>query len=129
MLSKKVVQKALKKTWESDYNRRTPPAESDPFQSSITSQLIYDVFGGEILKTRKKKEWHFYNRINGERVDFTSVLIHKLSRNYKFEDIPSTPDETFNYFDKVDYSSLFLKFIITFEEIVGLDKRQYRVSV
>jgi len=129
MLIKKVVQKALKETWESDYNPGSPPDESAPCHSSVTSQMIYDIYGGEILKTHKNKGWHFYNRINGERIDFTSILMDKLTRNYQFEDIPSTPDETYNYFDKADYSNLFLRFIRTFEEIIGLDKRQYRVSV
>ena len=60
MLNKNVIYEALKRSL-------TP----DPGQDSVISLLIHDVFGGEILKTHAKKKWHFYNRIDGERVDFT----------------------------------------------------------
>jgi hypothetical protein len=93
---------------------------SDPGQDSIISLLIHDVFGGEILKTHKKKNWHFYNRIDGERVDFTSKK--KSAGINVFEDIPATPDETYAYVDQVDYSTFFMRFVRAFEETVGLEK-------
>ena len=67
-------------------------------QSSIISRMMYDIFGGEILKTHKKKVWHFYNRIDGKRVDFTVLKKVKSSKISHFEDFLSTPDETYNYF-------------------------------
>jgi hypothetical protein len=106
MLNKNVIYEALKRS-----------LNSDPEQDSIISLLIHDVFGGEILKTHKQKKWHFYNRIDGERVDFT--LKKKSTGKSVFEDIPSTPDET--YIDQVDYSTFFTRFIRAFEETVGLE--------
>jgi hypothetical protein len=97
-------------------------------QDSLISLLIHDIFGGEILKTHKRKNWHFYNRIEGERVDFTGSEV-KFDRDAIFEDIPSTPDETYDYIDQTDYTTFFTKFVRTFEEKVGLDKYQTRVSV
>jgi len=65
--------------------------------------LIHNIFGGESLKTHKKKGWHFYNRIEGERIDFAGSEESKSSVVNRFEDIPSDPDETHNYFEKDDY--------------------------
>ena len=114
MLNKNVIYEAL-----------TRSLNSYPEQDSIISLLIHDVFGGEILKTHKSKNWHFYNRIDGERIDFT---LNKKSTGIKaFEDIPSTPDETYDYIDQVDYSTFFTRFIRAFEETVGLEK--YRSGV
>jgi hypothetical protein len=107
MLNKNVIYEALKSSL-------TPYREQD----SIISLLIHDVFGGEILKTHKRKKWHFYNRIDGERVDFT--LKRKSAGIDIFEDIPSTPEET--YVDQVDYSTFLTRFVRAFEETVGLEK-------
>lgn len=124
MFDRKVVQKALKSTWTLDNNpgRKSDNCAND--QDSVISTMIHDIFGGEILKTHKKKGWHFYNRINGERVDFTVSEMDKSSRDNRFEDIPSTPDETYNYFQQEDYSTYFMRFVRAFEEAVGLEKHQ-----
>ena len=115
MLNKNVIYDALKSSL-------TP----DPGQDSIISLLIHDVFGGEILKTHKKKKWYFYNRIDGERIDFT---LKKKSPSIKvFEDIPTSPDETYDYIDQVDYSTFFTRFVRAFEETVGLEKYRSGLS-
>lgn len=109
-----VVHEALKKS-------RTPEVRADD-QDSLISLLIHDIFGGEILKTHKKRGWHFYNRINGERIDFTSPELGKSSDHNRFEDLPSTPDETYNYIEQEEYAIFFMRFIWAFEEAVGLEK-------
>ncbi len=40
-------------------------------QCGVTALIAQDVLGGEILKTRYGEIWHFYNRIDGDVVDFT----------------------------------------------------------
>jgi hypothetical protein len=90
--------------------------------------LIHDIFGGEILKTHKKKGWHFYNRINGERIDFTRSKKRKSLSDKSFEDIPSNPDETNKYLSQEDYSNFFMRFVRTFEEAVGLDRSKPEVQ-
>jgi hypothetical protein len=123
-----VVQKALEKTGELDKNQGfTTDAPADN-HSSVISLLIYDIFGGEILKTHKKRGWHFYNRINGKVIDFTRAEKGKTSGTAHLEDIPSTPDEIHNYFDKEDYSTFFMRFIRAFEETVGLRKYQPNIT-
>ena len=91
-------------------------------QTSLISLLIRSIFGGEILKTHKNKGWHFYNRVEGKRIDFTSLDINTSSDDIKFEDIPSSPDETYCYFEDEEYSNFLMRFIWAFEEAVGLDK-------
>jgi hypothetical protein len=125
MLNKTVVLEALKHAWESE-NYQVYPAgiqkNQMESQDSSTSLLIHDVFGGEIRKTHKKNGWHFYNRINGERIDFTRSETSKTSGIVLFEDIPSTPDETQKYFAQEDYSTSLMKFVGAFEEAIGLEK-------
>ena len=127
MFNKKVVYEALKGSLELESDRKLTPDNRPIGQDSLISLLIHDIFGGEILKTHKRKNWHFYNRIEGERVDFTGSEV-KFDRDAIFEDIPSTPDETYDYVDQTDYTTFFTKFVRTFEEKVGLDKYQTSVS-
>jgi hypothetical protein len=126
MFNKKVVQKALKRTWESDdYSGYSANKPADD-QSSMTSRLIYDVFGGKILKISKKKSWHFYNRIDGEPVDFTISNMDNYFPDYNLEGQPATPEETRSYFAQEDYLTFYTRFISAFEEIIGLKKYRRR---
>ena len=124
MFNKIIVFKALKRCLTTDPRRRLISGNQTDGQDRLISLMIHDVFGGEILKTRKNKNWHFYNRIDGERVDFTRSKMGKSIKASRFEDIPSTPNETYDYFDQVDYATFFTKFVNAFEEAVGLDKFQ-----
>lgn len=124
MFNRMVVHRALKSSWALDTNPCWTSENPPDRQGSVTSLLIYDIFGGEILKTHKKKGWHFYNRIDGERMDFTISEMNKSSEEYCFEDVPSNPDETYKYFEQEEYSTLFMRFIRAYEETVGQEKYQ-----
>jgi hypothetical protein len=118
MVNKVVVYEALKRSEITDTDSRSYPSLKTGGQDRLVSLMIHDVFGGEILKTHKNKSWHFYNRIDGERVDFTKTG-EPVKKNV-FEDIPSNPDEIF--FDQDDYSISFMRFVRAFEETLGLEK-------
>lgn len=122
MFNRLVVHEALKRSRASDNNPVLVRKNHENGQDSETSLLIHDIFGGEILKTHNKKGWHFYNRIDGERIDFTKSEIDNSSMDNQFEDIPATPDETSNYFEQEEYANFFMRFIWAFEEAVGLEK-------
>jgi len=122
MFDRKVVQEALRSSWSLNNDRGGIPDNPAESQDSVISLLIHDIFGGEILKTHMKKGWHFYNRINGERIDFTRSEKSKSTEDNRFEDIPSTPDETYNYFEQEEYSTFFVRFVRAFEEAIGLEK-------
>jgi len=129
MFNKMIVYKALKKSLSSDSDPRVRTVSSASGQDGLISLLIHDVFGGEILKTHAKKYWHFYNRIEGERVDFTGTKANKIDELSKFEDIPSTPDETYSFIDQADYTTFFTKFVMAFEDAIGLEKYQSGYSI
>jgi len=122
MVNKKIVFEALERSQEFEFMK---PAAKAKNQDTLISLLIHDIFGGEILKTHTRKNWHFYNRIDGERIDFTKT---GKSTGTNFEDIPATTDETFNYVDQADYSSFFMRFIRAFEETVGLERYKAEFS-
>ena len=98
-------------------------------KDGLISLLIHDIFGGEILKTRIKNGWHFYNRINGKRIDFTSKDMVKSSDDYSLEDIPSSPEETSGYVEKEEYTTFLMRFINLFEETYGLEKHKHILTV
>ena len=66
------VQRALRKSWSlvtaSQWTEDNPAAG----QCNVTSLLIHDLFGGDLLKTPLPAGDHFYNRIGGKRYDFTA---------------------------------------------------------
>jgi len=124
MFNKMVVYEALKRSDVTDLNRRDIKNLHTGGQDSLISLLIHDIFGGEILKTHSKRKWHFYNRIEGERVDFTGSDALMTGDDLSFEDIPSSPDETSNYIDQTDYTNFLMRFVRVFEETIGLDKYQ-----
>ncbi len=98
-------------------------------QSSVTALLIHDVFGGEILKTHRRKTWHFYNRINGLRIDFSKHELGKSGSKIRPDDLPSSRDEASNYIESADYMTFYMRFIRVFEETIGLRKRRSESKV
>jgi len=118
-----VVQEALKSSLSQDNAPGTKIIKPATSQDRFISLLIHDIFGGEILKTQIRRRWHFYNRIDGERIDFTRSNRSNYAVDQSFEDIPSTPAETCNIVEQVDYSIFLMRFVRAFEELVGLDKK------
>jgi len=78
ILNRMVVQEALKRSQDMDMRSGLNQKKPVNGQDTVISLLIHDIFGGEILKTHNKKGWHFYNRIDGERVDFQNPKIVNL---------------------------------------------------
>jgi hypothetical protein len=124
MINSSAIQTAMNRARKSENNPGLNPVKSSVEQSSVISQLIFDIFGGEILKTHKRKSWHFYNRINGERIDFTKSKIKKVPGYIHFEDIPVSSDEIHNYYEQEQYLPFYMMFIREFEEALGLDDRR-----
>lgn len=66
------VQNALRRAWSlstaSQWTANNPAAG----QCNVTALLIHELFGGDLLKTPLPAGDHFYNRIGGQRYDFTA---------------------------------------------------------
>lgn len=65
------VRAALEKAWSLETAKQWSEENPANGQCNVTSAVIYDMFGGEILRTRYPTVWHYYNRINGQRCDLT----------------------------------------------------------
>jgi len=124
-----LVYEALKRSLNFNSDKKMQSGDTSTGQDTLISLLIHDIFGAEILKTHIKKDWHFYNRIDGEVVDFTMTETKKSKNNPGFENIPSTPDETSDYVDQNDYSTFLMSFVGAFEETIGLDKYKPAYSI
>jgi hypothetical protein len=114
MLYTMAVHEAIKKSLN--------PVIKGDNQDTLISLLVHDIFGGEILKTPDKRGWHYYNRVDGLRLDFSRPEMNRSAGRRRFAHIPATPDETYNYFEMDEYSTFLTRFIRSFEEFFGLDK-------
>jgi hypothetical protein len=83
--TKDVIHRALERSWSAKtsvcYDPRIAPLSYG--QCAPTAVVIAEMFGGEILKTQVRKKdgtsvRHFYNRIEGQRYDFTRSQIDDL---------------------------------------------------
>lgn len=72
-------------------------------QCGVSALVAQDHLGGEILKTRYGAIWHFYNLIDGERVDFTET---QFSAPIAYDDVPSTREEAFGDTNAEQYKAL-----------------------
>ena len=78
------VAAALRKSWSIDTARQWTAENPAAGQCNVTALLVFDAFGGEILKTILPEGDHFYNRIDGIRYDFTES---QLERPIAYDDI------------------------------------------
>jgi hypothetical protein len=121
MFEKSYVQAALKKIHETITLNGKVHKSKEYHRDSIISLLVHDIFGGEILKTHQENDWYYYNRINGERLDFSATRVNNSHGEKYFEDLPSNPEEVNNYYALEDYPGLYIKFIHAYETVVGLE--------
>jgi len=80
----------LRRCWSVETGSKWLPDNPARGQCSVTSLVVHDVFGGEILKTRVGPYWHFYNRIGETRWDLT---VSQFEVPIPFDDRPASRDE------------------------------------
>lgn len=76
----------LQSAWSTETGskwRRDNPACG---QCSVTALVAQDLLGGDILKTSVDGQWHFYNRIDGQRLDLTDT---QFEQPLEYQDLPS----------------------------------------
>ncbi|WP_051383268.1 hypothetical protein [Bradyrhizobium sp. WSM3983] len=66
------VQSALRRAWSLSTASQWAADNRAAGQCNVTSLLVHELFGGELLKTPLPAGDHFYNRIGGRRYDFTA---------------------------------------------------------
>ncbi|MEM9224006.1 MAG: hypothetical protein AAGB11_16620 [Pseudomonadota bacterium] len=65
------VRVALEEAWSLNTAKQWTKENPANGQCNVTSAVIHDLFGGEVLRTRYPTIWHYYNRIEGKRCDLT----------------------------------------------------------
>ena len=65
------VSAALRACWSSETSRQWRESNPARGQCNVTALLVNELFGGDLLKTPLADGDHFYNRIDGERIDLT----------------------------------------------------------
>ena len=80
------VQSALRKAWSLSTASQWTPTNPAAGQCNVTSLLIHELFGGELLKTPLPAGDHFYNWIGGRRYDFTAS---QLDQPIAYVDVPT----------------------------------------
>ena len=74
MIPEGVIRLKLRQAWSLRSSTRWTEDSPARGQCGETSLVVQDCFGGDILKTRLPDgRWHFYNRIDGRRFDFTDA--------------------------------------------------------
>jgi hypothetical protein len=80
----------LRHAWSMETSRHWSADNPAAGQCGVTALVVQDKFGGDILKTGVNGAWHFYNRIDGRRVDFT---MSQFDSPILYDDLPSSRDE------------------------------------
>jgi hypothetical protein len=97
------VEQQLRASWSietaSTWTRENPARG----QCSVTALVVQDLLGGLILKTRVGPQWHFYNSIDGKRVDLTASQFESL---ILYDDVPATRGEAFEDTSPEQYRAL-----------------------
>ena len=81
---------ALKEAWSSGTSSKWTPEDPAKGQCSVTSLVVQDLFGGEILRTQVPDGTHFYNRIGSARLDLT---VSQFDHSVTFDDALSSRAE------------------------------------
>ncbi|WP_334418074.1 MULTISPECIES: YunG family protein [unclassified Bradyrhizobium] len=80
----------LRSAWSAETSSQWRSDNPAAGQCSVTTLVIQDELGGEILKTQVNGAWHFYNQVNGRRVDFT---MSQFDSPIGYDDLPSNRQE------------------------------------
>jgi hypothetical protein len=80
----------LRRSWSVETGRHWQRDNPASGQCGVTALVVHDRFGGEILKTDVNGAWHFYNRIDDRRVDFT---MSQFDSPISYDDVASNRDE------------------------------------
>lgn len=80
------VQSALRKAWSLSTSSQWSADNPAAGQCNVTSLLVHELFGGDLLKTPVPAGDHFYNRIEGRRYDFTAS---QFDQPIAYKDLPT----------------------------------------
>jgi len=97
------VRRALAASWGPGSSTLWTPERPVGGHCGVSTLVAHDHLGGEILKSRFGTIWHFYNRIDGKRVDFTEC---QFESPHDYCDLPSDRGEAFADTNAEQYACL-----------------------
>jgi hypothetical protein len=86
------VAAALRASWSSRSSGQWVARNPARGQCNVTALLVNELFGGDILKTALPEGDHFYNRIDGQRIDLTDS---QFAAPVRYLDIVTDRSEAF----------------------------------
>lgn len=103
IIEKETLLHALFESWSSKSSSKWSLENPAKGQCGVTSLIVQDSLGGEILKTQLPEGWHFYNRVNGIRYDFT---VSQFENDIRYTDVSSNRAEAFQDTSLIQYLTL-----------------------
>ena len=104
------VRRALRQAWSLETARQWTSENPASGQCNVTAAVIFDLFGGDILRTRLADVWHYYNRIDGKRVDFTDSQFSAPGALFdapaRYDDEPTTRGAAMDGIPDHEYEAL-----------------------
>ncbi|MFD2369802.1 hypothetical protein ACFSO0_07475 [Brevibacillus sp. GCM10020057] len=96
------LQQVLIKAWSLQSSSKWTPNNPARGQCGVTALVVNDLLGGEIVKTPLPDGVHFYNRISGQRYDFTESqfrepIVYEDQLSSREEAFRDTNAEQYNY--------------------------------
>ena len=93
--NEQIVRSALLKSWSLDTAKQWSKENPANGQCNVTAAVIYDLFGGEILRTPLSGGlYHYYNKIDGKIADLTDSQFDAPDARFPwpnpYEDLPTT---------------------------------------
>ena len=93
----------FRESWSVETGRHWKLDNPAAGQCGVTALVVNDELGGMIFKTDVNGAWHFYNLVDGKRVDFT---MSQFSSPVFYDDIPSRRDEALQDCSQQQYDLL-----------------------
>ncbi|WP_454190907.1 YunG family protein [Paenibacillus sp. Marseille-Q7038] len=115
-LAMRTTLEILHRAWSIDSSTKWTKNNPAKGQCGVTSLVVNDYFGGDILKTAIDDSWHYYNRINDERVDFT---VSQFDKEPVYQDMKSNRTEAFKDTNEEQYNYLKTHFKFLLEEYIN----------
>ncbi|NLP51199.1 hypothetical protein HC179_10835 [Bacillus sp. RO1] len=103
MINEKNLIDVLFESWSITTSSKWSPENPAKGQCGVTSLVVQDFLGGEIVKTLMPNGWHFYNKVNGIRYDYTSS---QFDKGVNYSDTPSNRSEAFQNTNLDQYHTL-----------------------
>ncbi|MEM6743343.1 MAG: hypothetical protein AAF676_06365 [Pseudomonadota bacterium] len=93
MFDETAVRDALEGAWSLKTAKQWSRENPANGQCNVTAAVIHDLFGGDVLRTRVGSVWHYYNRVDGRRVDLTDSQFTRPGARFdppeRYQDEPS----------------------------------------